>query len=359
MSILGVPLPEHALFADYFEPDEVVLLEALPGEKPGVVPVAGRRTKLHDAAKRGDVAAIRALSKQPELINSRTADGLTPLILAAKRGKVDAVNALAELGADLELALPSGRTALYTAAWMGHANVVRALGAHGANPATPEGPSTPMMIAADRGFLDVVNALAELGADVNAARPTDAGTALYFAAKSGHVNVVRALGALGADPSSPPCNGYTPLLAAVVQGHVDVVNALAELGADVNAARPTDAGTAMYFAAKQGHVSVVLALGALGTDPSSPCRGFAPLMTALAGGHVGVANALAELGADANLVEPSGWTALHWFCRCWTGFGLFYTLSSLTFAVIRGVSPLQLSDTISMYRPNRNNPQRG
>jgi hypothetical protein len=31
----GNKLPKDELFADYFEPDEVLQLDALPGEKPG------------------------------------------------------------------------------------------------------------------------------------------------------------------------------------------------------------------------------------------------------------------------------------------------------------------------------------
>ena len=56
-------------------------------------------TRLHDAAKTGDIAALRALlEKQPELVNARNNDGQTPLHVAAKSGHREMVGLLLEKG---------------------------------------------------------------------------------------------------------------------------------------------------------------------------------------------------------------------------------------------------------------------
>ena len=56
-------------------------------------------TRLHDAAKLGDIAAVRALlEKQPKLVNARNNDGQTPLHIAAKSGHKEMIGLLLEKG---------------------------------------------------------------------------------------------------------------------------------------------------------------------------------------------------------------------------------------------------------------------
>jgi ankyrin repeat protein len=70
-----------------------VLRRRLPAQRAGVVPLRGRRTELHEAAERGDVAAIEAFADRPEFSNAQDAYGRTPVYCAAWNGKVEAVKA--------------------------------------------------------------------------------------------------------------------------------------------------------------------------------------------------------------------------------------------------------------------------
>jgi hypothetical protein len=103
ISVNGTALPKEDLFADYFEPDEVLQLEALPGQKPGVIPLEGEYTSLHRAAHEGNVAVISTFATRPEFINAKTAYGETPLWCASEAGSVEALKALVGLGADVNL----------------------------------------------------------------------------------------------------------------------------------------------------------------------------------------------------------------------------------------------------------------
>jgi hypothetical protein len=86
ISLNGRVLPKDELFADFFEPDEVLQLDALPGQKPEVIPLSGEVTALHWAAHEGNTEVISSYATRPEFINARTADGATPLWCAAERG---------------------------------------------------------------------------------------------------------------------------------------------------------------------------------------------------------------------------------------------------------------------------------
>jgi ankyrin repeat protein len=78
------------------------------------------------------------------------------------------------------------------------------------NEPDPEG-RTPLLIAVEKGYMDVVTNLIELGAIVDAT-PDDAGnTPLRQAASTGSLDMVKLLIAAGANPLLPGRFGLTPL----------------------------------------------------------------------------------------------------------------------------------------------------
>ena len=90
-----------------------------------------------------------------------------------------------------------------------------------------ESTQAPMSIAVERGRLDALALLAELGFDPNHRRRT---TALHTAAAQGDVEAVRALLALGADPDRPDTEfDATPLGWARHGGHAEVAALLEPL----------------------------------------------------------------------------------------------------------------------------------
>jgi hypothetical protein len=58
------------LCADFFEPDQIVQLDAVPGQRPGVVALKGEFTALHEAALGDIIAVISTYAIRPEFINA-------------------------------------------------------------------------------------------------------------------------------------------------------------------------------------------------------------------------------------------------------------------------------------------------
>ena len=91
---------------------------------------------------------------------------------------------------------------------------------------------TPLMVAVDKGHVDVVNELIKLDADVNQSWK-DGGTPLYIAAQQGHKKIIEILLAAKVDVNKAIYDGATPLYIAAQNGHKDIVEQLLEAGADI------------------------------------------------------------------------------------------------------------------------------
>jgi hypothetical protein len=235
ISVNGTVLPNEDLFADYFEPDEVLQLDALPGQRPGVIPLEGEYTSLHKAAYEGNVAVISTFATPPEFINAKSAEGWTPAWCAAANGRVEALEALFKLGADVNLQDKNGWTPVCVAAERGHVEAVKALASHGADVTIPNNSGwTPIFIAVWNDRLDVVKRLASLGVNVAIARH-DWGTPIFAAARLGRLEMVKALASLGASVSSSNKDGWTPLHAAAGCPSAAVCAFLLASGADAGA----------------------------------------------------------------------------------------------------------------------------
>ena len=102
----------------------------------------------------------------------------------------------------------------------------------------------PLLLAADRGHLKVIQLLLEAGADTNAIDENLA-TASMAASHNGHLEVVRLLLEAGADANAIDENMATALMDADQNGHLEVVRLLLEAGADTNATDKAEA-TALW-----------------------------------------------------------------------------------------------------------------
>lgn len=128
--------------------------------------------KIHGAAKKGDLTALRSLLETGEEVDATNAVGNTALMVASMEGQVDAVVLLIEAGANVNAATTSGDTALSFACWKGHGNIVRLLLEKRANVDTRgTGGRTPLMVAAKFDHIEIVEMLLDAGAN---AAPKDA-----------------------------------------------------------------------------------------------------------------------------------------------------------------------------------------
>jgi ankyrin repeat protein len=177
----------------------------------------------------------------------------TALIHAAGAGHGDIVRLLLDRGADIDHANLRGSTALAAAvarnrtdvtllgaaAFNTEAEVVRRLLADGADPAEMDGTGKgPIVYAAGKGLVSIVQLLLDAGLDVNAAYGHDL-TALMWAA--GHANIVPVQDGLatvkllverGADLNLVDDRGRTALMIAAGRGHAQIAAWLVENGAD-------------------------------------------------------------------------------------------------------------------------------
>ncbi len=155
---------------------------------------------LLDAVTAGDAGRVHKLLAAGADCNERDAEGATALMLAAYAGNLAMVRTLLAAGAQVNARDQRGWGALMKAAY----NAER-----------------------DRGFADVVQALIEAGADVEA--PIGYGVRpLMLAAGYGETAVVETLLQAGADVLARNEGGLTALMMVKEKHYVDVINLLHE-----------------------------------------------------------------------------------------------------------------------------------
>lgn len=159
---------------------------------------------LLDAARAGDVAAVASFISEGADVNGARGDGLTALHVAAQAGHEGVVEMLIQSGADVHRTTRIGAyTPLHLAAQAGADRAVRRLLDAGSevDPVTTNSGVTPLHLAAAAIDGEVaVEMLLSAGADPNVREITSGQTPLIFAAGAGRAEAVRALLRSGADP---------------------------------------------------------------------------------------------------------------------------------------------------------------
>jgi ankyrin len=156
---------------------------------------------------------------------------------------------------------------------------------------------TPLSLAVENGSAAIVSLLLDAGADARGSLPQGE-TVLMTAARAGNPQVVGALLARGADVHAKEDQlGETALMWAAARNHPDVVRLLVAAGAQVNGR----SNPLQYDRDRFGLEGVLTIL---------PRGNWTPLMYAAREGAVEATRALADSGADLNLIDPEGTTAL-------------------------------------------------
>jgi ankyrin repeat protein len=140
----------------------------------------------------------------------------------------------------------------------------RILLAAGANPNSKSTVRSPLMAAAERGYIDNVRALLDAGARIDA-RGMNQRTALGFAASCKREAVVVLLLKRGANASLAETGGTTPLMHSAVSRSPAAARALIDAGARLDA-KDEQGWTALMWAAMRGCLPVVKVLCEAGAD---------------------------------------------------------------------------------------------
>jgi len=185
-------------------------------------------TPMSSAVREGYIYVIHALGASVDL-NQVDSSGCTPIFCAVTHGQADAIRELRTLGADVTSRRGDGRTPLTAAVQLRYADVIRALVEGGAdvNELDSKG-RTLAYLAVFSLDADMVRALGALGANMNLDTQPGRGGLMHIAAYLGRVDVIDALAAHGADLNAVAEHGGTPTAVADAQRRPAVVQALAD-----------------------------------------------------------------------------------------------------------------------------------
>lgn len=268
------------------------------------------------AAGRGDLPTVQAvLAQKPAWIGRIGPHGRTMLWEAAYRGRLALVDYLLDQGADIH-ACGCHFTPLlveispYCAArYKRHHAVANRLLARGATPDIYTAAFLGQR-AAVADYLDREPALAT--AEKAQHDSSHSTTVLHYAVSAGHLAIVALLLARGADPQ--PYSGWL-IRFAVWRDRPDILTALLDAGAD-----PTHAEAPRTGIVNPEIIALLTARGvAVAVDHAE--GGWPPLVFQSRGdrgGNIQRVRALLDCGADVNVRNHKGQTALH--CAAKAGF---------------------------------------
>ncbi|MEP7353408.1 MAG: ankyrin repeat domain-containing protein [Acidobacteriota bacterium] len=275
----------------------LVLAPALT--RPAQAATNGSSSAMADAAAREDWKTVRQMLAQKADVNAPQVDGATALHWAAHYDDLAAVKDLLAAGANAKTANRYGVTPLTEACVNGDEDVIALLLKAGADPNAPQGEGeTPLMTASKTGNPAAIKLLLDSGAQINTTEPWRGQTALMWAAAEGHADAVKLLIAKGATVDA--------------KSKVFDFTGLKPKPGSVGMNFPRGGFTPLLFAARDGQTEVLKILIAAGADVNLPDPdGTSALLMAVINFHFDIAGYLLEHGADANASDSRGRAPLY------------------------------------------------
>jgi ankyrin repeat protein len=278
------------------------------------------QTALHLAWQHGQLDIIRLLLENGANLDALDDDGSTLLHLAISESKPPAAELLLKHGAKIDLQNNKRQTALHLALQHGHLEIIRLLLENGANlDALDDDGSTLLHLASSRSELPVAELLLKHGANVDL-QNNKRQTALHLALQRGHLEVIRLLLENGANVDALDSDGSTPLDLGIFSDAnswrvEQAVGLLLERGANINLRNP-EGQTILHKASRRGDIDTIYRISKHGPDVNAlDNNGSTPLDLAISDANSWrveeVVRLLLEHGADTNLRNGQGQTALH------------------------------------------------
>ena len=196
---------------------------------------------LYNAAREGDLEAVRRLLDRGADVNEADDDGGTPLFIASMYGYKEVCKLLLERGANVDQAKDTGETPLYRASREGYADICKLLLDRGANvnqannryPPREAFEDTPLIIATERNHINVCKVLLDRGANVNQASVIYGDTPLCVASMEGHADICELLLDRGANVNQADQDGATPMWHAAEHNRYKTCAVLIRHGAQI------------------------------------------------------------------------------------------------------------------------------
>ena len=243
-------------------------------------------------------------------VNSRTSNGMTPIMAAVSKGHFKSAQSLAKLGANLKLTDKSDQSIIHLAAKKDKHQVIEKL------LQTEEWLSkidendlydnTPLHLACSQGHMKSVEVLLNLGASIEN-KNEDERTPFLLAAKKGHNEVVEFLLKRFENKdnlknkSDGDSNPASPLAPSRTQIRTNLVNDSDE-----------DENSALHLAASKSMTNTVEVLLKFKADVRKRnMKGWTPLESAAAAGSYKCVLRLLDAGAEVNPISKGDDTPLH------------------------------------------------
>ena len=207
-----------------------------------------------EAIKSEEIATVRRLlDAKPALVDAKSAEGLSPVLIALYYGKPD----IAQLILERDL-----QPDIFDAAASGDLDIVKKL--VGEQPELVNAYNVdgfqPLGLAAFFGREQVAEFLLERGAEVNSASQNSMRVMpLHSAAASQNLKIARSLLEHGADPNASQSDEFRPIHEAAQNGQLEMVQLFLEYGADpaLPAANGKNASDYARESGNQGVISLL------------------------------------------------------------------------------------------------------
>ncbi len=189
-------------------------------------------TAFHVASENNHEDVMRVLVKYGAEVN-RFKPAIQPLHEAIYRGNKKQVETLLALNVDPNFSLENGVTPLGIAIYEGHTEMVELLCTHGVNMDHDGFIFTPLYLASQFGYIEIVRFFMSKKVNVNKLSANKCAP-LHIASQMGHAEIVRLLIEAQADINQVDNNGTTSLDIALRSGYTDIAKLFIDAGADVH-----------------------------------------------------------------------------------------------------------------------------